>query len=645
MTERRIKWMIGFGAALFVCVIVAVSVGKWLRLGFNGFDLAIYNQTLWNTIHGRLFANSINPPIYLSDHAEWPLILLAPLYALAPHPLTLVFFQAVALAIGAVPVWLIAKRFNPNLALRTLWTGLYLANPFVWNLALSEFHMIAFAIPLIFFAAWFYIEKKYWRFLPACVAILLVREDMAFVVAGFGLMALIDTIRRRDCFAIARNDVLKFVIIPIAMAIVAFVLDKNIIAYFNPDGAYKFLTYYSWLGASPFQVVMNALTHPWLVINHIATPKTLEVVLVCLLPFLFLPPRRPRWLLLALLPAAEFGLVGFGIDMIMVKMQYIAPFVPPLFLAAMDGHAALEQRGQTPLIWRLVPRPIFPLLLVIATVVIWFFYGPGLGIGRAFSAPEPRLAALREAVRQIPPDAPVVSSLDALAPLSSRKFVWPTSYVWSGKKQFGTSDYVLPTMPEYIVLDQEDLLYFVSVYPRVDWAKPFYAGFDANLRRIIADGDFGIVFEKDGVALLKRGQTHYLDEKGSVPFSRTMPFVSAMTKHPAIAHPADQALGPIKYLGWNEPALPNKSYRLYFSAQEKISGQPLMMIDGKINILGSGLYGPAEWKGGEIIEIENFDDTPPSDLKLIKAIGGLFANGDGSLSLKVKTDPWSYLRR
>jgi len=172
------------------------------------------------------------------------------------------------------------------------------------------------------------------------------------------------------------------------------------------------------------------------------------------------------------------------------------------------------------------------------------------------------------------------------------------------------------------------LLYFVSVYPYINWAKPYYANFDANMRKIISNGNFGVIFEKDGVALLKRGT-------GDQP-----PFVAASMHRPAIAHPVDQTLGPIKYLGWNDPIAPNSGYRLYFSKTGIVSGQPLAMINGKINLLGNGLYGPAEWKSGEVVVIENFNNEPPADIKLVKVQGGLYVNGDGSLSLKIKTDPW-----
>jgi hypothetical protein len=271
-----------------------------------------------------------------------------------------------------------------------------------------------------------------------------------------------------------------------------------------------------------------------------------------------------------------------------------------------------------------MPRPVFPFAIVTATIVVWFYYGPGLGIVNAFVRPGIPTDAIAEAVRLIPPDAPVVSSLDAMANLSSRRWVYPFSYVWIGKKQYGTSDYSLPVAPEYLLIDERDLLYFASVFSGVDWSSPYYSEGSARLRQLIAAGNYGIIFERSGVALLKAGVG------GPWPFLK----IYSATR-PTIDHPSDLVVGPLRFLGWSAGNTNDGRENLYFQAMEKISNDPILTIGEQAFPLGNGLYPAADWKTGETVEITVQHEGKPGFLGLTTISGGLYINGDGSLSLKI----------
>ena len=69
---------------------------------FQDMDLAIINQAFWNGIHGELFtAGRVGESTIFNDHRWFIALPLLPLYAIFPGPLILLFFQSVALSLGA----------------------------------------------------------------------------------------------------------------------------------------------------------------------------------------------------------------------------------------------------------------------------------------------------------------------------------------------------------------------------------------------------------------------------------------------------------------------------------------------------------------------------------------------------------------
>src|SRR5437870_1206704 len=67
---------------------------------YTDFDLALFAQAADGLLHGRLFS-SIRGMAWPGDHSSLILFLIAPLYAVARSPLTLLVIQSAAQALGA----------------------------------------------------------------------------------------------------------------------------------------------------------------------------------------------------------------------------------------------------------------------------------------------------------------------------------------------------------------------------------------------------------------------------------------------------------------------------------------------------------------------------------------------------------------
>ena len=96
--------------------------------------------------------------------------------------------QAVAIALGALPVfWLARKHLGSERAALGFALAYLLYPPTQW-LTLNEFHPVALACPLLLFAFWYLDEDRLVPF-AACRDRWprLTKEEIALVVAGFGI--------------------------------------------------------------------------------------------------------------------------------------------------------------------------------------------------------------------------------------------------------------------------------------------------------------------------------------------------------------------------------------------------------------------------------------------------------------------------
>ena len=106
-TPRPILW----GAGLFAVAVFLVSWWQWWTFQYGTFDLAFYVQALWLALRGKWMVSLLNVPL-MGNHAEPIVFLLAPVFAIFPHPMTLVAVQTLAFATMPFTAWRIARRLG-----------------------------------------------------------------------------------------------------------------------------------------------------------------------------------------------------------------------------------------------------------------------------------------------------------------------------------------------------------------------------------------------------------------------------------------------------------------------------------------------------------------------------------------------------
>ena len=122
----------------FIVVAVYLAFLRHQTFVTQVFDLGYYTQIVWNTAQGRLFATTLKPPTFLTDHFSPLLALVAPLFWLAPDARTLIVVEMALLAMAVLPAYLILRQSSPRLA--PLLVLAFVLNPQLHQLAVEDFH-------------------------------------------------------------------------------------------------------------------------------------------------------------------------------------------------------------------------------------------------------------------------------------------------------------------------------------------------------------------------------------------------------------------------------------------------------------------------------------------------------------------------
>jgi uncharacterized membrane protein len=150
-------------AATYGTILSALSIIKVFEFNTQSYDMAIFNQVFWNTLHGNFMFSMpeccapANPPSFLGAHFSPLILLLLPIYALYQSPYTLLVIQSFALALPVVFIYKIASK---RLGRGATWAivAAYLLYPGILWPSLSDFHLEAF-VPLAYVMVFYFWEE------------------------------------------------------------------------------------------------------------------------------------------------------------------------------------------------------------------------------------------------------------------------------------------------------------------------------------------------------------------------------------------------------------------------------------------------------------------------------------------------------
>jgi uncharacterized membrane protein len=407
-------------AALVAASALLNSAYALLRLhAFRAstYDLVIFDQAVRS--YSRFGApvaivkgvhNGFGPGFsVLGDHFSPILAVLAPLYWIHDGPGTLLVAQGVLFALAIVPIWRFTGRRLGAGAGYCAAAAYALSWPVAEALAF-DFHEVAFVPLLSAVMIERYDAGRRGRAVLAAVLLLLVKEDMGLLLAGFGLYLLTRRGERRAASAFLAGGVAATA-----------VCSKVAIAFFGGDNGYYWA--YTSFGRDLPHAAPHVLLHPWEAVVELGSPPSkLAMMGLLVLPLLLLPLASP--LTLVVLPLlAERMLASRFANWWAPHYHYNAFIVAALVLAAVDGAARLRRnrwlRSRLPLRGRLpegLSRPWVPAagLLAAAIVTVPFFAFGDLADPALYRRNE-RAAAAASAIAKVP-DGVLVEAANGVGP-------------------------------------------------------------------------------------------------------------------------------------------------------------------------------------------------------------------------------------
>ncbi|GAB7183914.1 DUF2079 domain-containing protein [Kitasatospora sp. Ki12] len=393
-------------AAVFAALYVCVGANRHRRGLTKAYDLGIFEQAVRAYAHLRAPVVPLKGPGYhlLGDHFHPLIATLAPAYRLFPTPLTLVVAQALLMALAVVPLTRWAHEVaGPRVALLVgCVTG---ASWGIVRAAADDFHEIAFAVPLLAFAATALGRRRPLAAALWSLPLLLVKEDLGLTVAAVGL--LIAWQARQD----RRAPLPGLALAALGLAATALTV-LVVLPAFNPSGGFDYWQQLDGGGRPSLWALPLRLGWPpvkWLLLFLLAATTG------------FLGLRSP--LLLLCVPTLAWRLSSANPHYWGVSYHYSAVLMPIAVAALVD---ALRRSGARPgpagspraPLARPARRALAVSALVTA-VTLPLYPLHEVVMPEAWST-SPRVAETRALLRLIPDDATVAASNRLAAQLTDR---------------------------------------------------------------------------------------------------------------------------------------------------------------------------------------------------------------------------------
>lgn len=476
-------WLTFVAALVFAAVFGWLGVEHHRNFGTWAFDMGIYDQAFWLVSRGQSWV-TVRGIDFWGHHLNLIAFLFAPFYWLGAGPEFLYVVQAMALAAGAIPTYLLARDRLANPWIGFVFAFVYLMYAPIQWIAWANFHPEALVITPLLFAWWFATRRRWRAVFVALVLALATREDTALAVFVMGLV--LWWMLRGDASATRRDR--RMALIVAALGVVWYVVAMRLVipAFNRWEEPFYVEYFYGHYGSDTVEVVSTILTRPDRVVSDATQPDRLRFYRDLLVPWGGLPLASPLQLLMAA-PQMVASVIGLSPYARSIRYQYTSIMIAPIVIAAIYGAERLWR-------FRVSRRVLVPWMLAFAYVsnIAWS-PSPISANDQVWATPRERHAVLREALELVPDDASVTATFALVPHLSHRDEIydWPNPWVPS---YWGNNDtYRLPNPSEidYVVLDT------------------FHVGEAQQelLDQLVGpDGEFEVLLDRDGVVVGRRPQ-------------------------------------------------------------------------------------------------------------------------------------------
>ncbi len=432
-------------AALIAWIIILFY--KFTHFGYYDWDLAFFSQAMYSLTHGSQYVSLVGINFF-GDHSYVIMLLLLPVFAILPHPLTLVVVKVLVYVAASALLYHAAKKsIGPSLAIFV--QILYLVFPANVFSILYEFNPESLA-PLFLFLMYDYFKKENIRaFVLVSLATVMIKENMLLVTLTFGLYALFDR----------QKNKLRWGVIPILASIVLlFIFVAIVIPYFRELPSHAFVVRYRQFGSTIGEIFSTMVFHPAKTFAYLCEPFNTNYLSDLFGPIAPLSLLSPHILFL-ILPIILQHLLSIHLPEHSIYFHYGVVIAPFIFLSALNTLEFISRKAK-PVFYRYLVVLVFSLCFAHslsffeALVNLTFYHKDGLTETR------------QSFVNEVPKDAGVIATFDFLAELSLRKSLYSFHKVYDDYYQdpnvmkfselYVGHPFVIPKDVSYALIDFND---------------------------------------------------------------------------------------------------------------------------------------------------------------------------------------------
>jgi len=301
----------------------ATVLNEYNRFWYGNFDLGIPDQGIWLLSRFKEPYLTTRGLSLFGDHASYIHLLVAPLYWIWDDVKALLLLHTAALAVGAVPVYLIARDTFKSKWIPLVFSFSYLMLPAVHYSNLDQgYHYETFMVPLTLFGYWFLTRRRHKLFYATTFLSLICKEEISLTFILYGLY-------------IALKHDRKVGLITSASALAWLLLVMNVfMPYFNKEGAFYAGRTLGSFGETPTDK-LRSFTNPAFMEGKLNTVENRMYVTKLLAPTGYLVALEP----LAMASAASLWLNllqdwSYAHD---IQYHYVTPIIPFIYIALING--------------------------------------------------------------------------------------------------------------------------------------------------------------------------------------------------------------------------------------------------------------------------------------------------------------------
>lgn len=464
--ESKRSSLLILGAMIFLYCLVFVSLnwGLWFNLQIPHGDSVMYEEHLWNLTHGKGFRSYLDQGLFLGEHIQVIHLFLIPFYLIWSSHLLLELSESLALALGAIPVYLLTRQSSGKDSVALFVAAAYLLSfPLHYldiAIDLKTFRPISFGVPLVLWGIYEMQNLRWKRMTVAFILALLAKEDFAIILGPLGAWLMVsewiryrNTNERTNKSGVAIGALLAVLSTGYLLFVVKFA-----IPWFRSGETVHYARYFEEFGETPTEIVMTMVTSPQLLFSKLVT---MAAILFCMRSFFSIGFLLRGWSQL---------LVGLPLLILLclnnIAMQqpvgpyhhFHAPLIPILFwsvAASMKSKSAPSgglsnvslQRAKYVFSFALVSCLLFSF-----TPLSIRFWDPGHAMyWRQLYVPNERAKQVGNVLKQIPLGARVAATDYVHARLTH----YERSYDYSDyPRAVANYEDKVPDDTEYIVLDR-----------------------------------------------------------------------------------------------------------------------------------------------------------------------------------------------